>query len=189
MSRRACQRIVGCCFNKCSDLFVNKPILKPISRRLIRFSVFQNKQGQQKTAAASELDVQSKNLKFTNQSILWWCWRGICLCLFSDVAINDPQTQASVGGTSSHCALFSAIRLTFPVLSGTAVFRCFSSSTSFCFVLVKCRLKTLLGQQMWDFLKSLPLIFWPIRRRADGVFGRERKTASAIGINCSTQTN
>lgn len=34
-----------------------------------------------------------QNLKFTNQSILWWCWGIICPLLFSfsDVPINDPQ--------------------------------------------------------------------------------------------------
>lgn len=57
---RSVSKNVGCCFNKCSDLFVDMPILKPISRHLISFSVFQNKEGQQKNPKqnwCSDLDV------------------------------------------------------------------------------------------------------------------------------------
>lgn len=57
---RSVSKNVGCCFNKCSDLFVDMPILKPISRHLISFSVFQNKEGRQKNPKqnwCSDLDV------------------------------------------------------------------------------------------------------------------------------------
>lgn len=60
---RSVSKNVGCCFNTCSDLFVGMPILKPISRHLISFSVFQNKEGQQKKPKQNwciDLDVQSK---------------------------------------------------------------------------------------------------------------------------------